>query len=367
MVSAAASGPGSAQTVVALAVHPATVAATRLRVSAYHAHCADKGIRLRLWSLFQPDDLRVWYGPSHRARAGVLLRALPRLRQARSLIRAADTVIVQREALPFASAVLERYAVRRGVRLVWDVDDAVWQRFESPTSGRVGRLARGRGGKYRWLRRHATEIWAGSAVLAQWCAQGGRPVTVVPTVVAVPDERPARPRTRVAGWIGSHSTGPFLETVLPAIAAVRPRCALTVVGAAVRGPEGLEMDACPWSPAAEERALGAMRVGLYPVDVDHPLAEGKCGLKAILYMSRGIPPVVTPTTPNAHIVRHGREGLHARTHAEWTAAVQTLLDDPELWERLSQAAYARVRDQYSLQVWGERIADRLVRLGGMAP
>ncbi len=63
-----------------------------------------------------------------------------------------------------------------------------------------------------------------------------------------------------------------------------------IVGADPAIPSGIQSEARPWSPAAEEQALAAMRVGLYPVDRAHPLASGKCGLKAILYMLSTMPP-----------------------------------------------------------------------------
>src|SRR5205807_10229251 len=100
----------------------------------------------------------------------------------------------------------------------------------------------------------------------------------------------------------------------------------------------------------------------YPIDREHPLAEGKCGLKAILYMSRGIPPVVTPTTTNRQVVREGVDGLHAESEDEWACAIQQLLDDEQLWERLSESAHRRASDQFSLAVWAPRIASRLADL-----
>jgi glycosyltransferase involved in cell wall biosynthesis len=104
-------------------------------------------------------------------------------------------------------------------------------------------------------------------------------------------------------------------------------------------------------------------VGLYPIDTAHPLAHGKCGLKAVLYMAQGVPPVVTPTASNADIVRDGVDGLFADTPADWTAAVGKLLDDPELWERLSVASHARALADFSVTHWAPWVAAELRRLG----
>ena len=313
---------------------------------------------MELWSFLSEQDLPDWFGRATSRRLLCVLRALPRIPRAVGLLRRSTVVVVQREALPFGPALLEALAARMRP-IVWDVDDAVWEEFESPTAGRVPQWVRATAGKYRWLCRNASEVWAGSEILAQWCRRHSDAVTVIPTVVPVSEVLEEPSHENVAGWVGSHSTGRFLERVLPALAQIERPPDVIVVGAKVRPPEGLHVSQMPWSQQAEDLALKSMRVGLYPVDRDHPLAEGKCGLKAILYMAAGIPPVVTPTTTNAAIVRHGIEGLHAETYQEWLQAVHRLLSDDELWARCSRAAHRRALWDYSLQRWGPVVAGRL--------
>lgn len=343
--------------VLAIAVYPPSLAATRLRLEQYGPALREAGIELRLWTFFSADDIRGWFGPTHRGRAVALLRGLLRLPAAILAARGAAIVIVQREALPIGPALLE-LVLRRGRKLVWDVDDAVWESWPSPTVGSVPRWLRATAGKFEKLCRSADEVWAGSELLAAWCrARNGR-VVVVPTVVDVPAERPPPPDQRVVGWIGSHSTCEFVAGVLPEIATITPPPRVLIVGASPPVPERLDVDLVDWSPEAEAIALATTRVGLYPVDPRHPLAEGKCGLKAILFMSHGVPLVVTPTTTNATIVRDGIEGLHAH-HGEWGAVVARLLDDDVLREQMSRAAHERARSCYSLAVWAPCVVERV--------
>jgi hypothetical protein len=347
--------------VLVLAVHPRRVAATRLRATQYTPHWEQAGHEVRLWTFLSDHDLHAWYGRSQVTRALVLLRAILRLPTLYRAVRGVSVVVVQREALPLGPPLLELLAAK-GRALVWDVDDAVWEDFSSPTAGHVPQWLRATGDKYSRLCRRADDVWAGSEVLARWCRERNENVVVVPTVVPVPAERPPVAQGRTVGWVGSHSTGPFLRQVLPAVARVEPHPEVVVVGAEVEPVGGLRMDAQPWSQSSEDSALQRIRVGLYPVDREHPLAEGKCGLKAILYMSHGIPSLVTPTSTNAAVVRHGVEGLHADGAEQWTESAQRLLDDEALWERMSVAAHRRARDEYSLETWGPRLADRLTNL-----
>lgn len=344
-----------------VAVYPTSLANTRLRAMQYADHLADADLSLELWSLIAERDVGAWFSADTKARIAILTRSLLRLPTLAAAVRRSSAVIVLREALPFGPPLVERLIAR--VRpLVWDIDDAVWEDYPSLFVSRLPRFLRKTGGKYERLCALAAEVWAGSAVLADWCRGHGGNVAVIPTVVAVPAIRKRHDNGRVVGWIGSPSTGVFVESILPAIAAIRPTPDVVVVGATIRTPPGMEVRQVPWSPENEEQALERLDVGLYPIDRSHPLANGKCGLKAILYMSRGIPPVVTPTATNAEIVRDGIDGLHAETADDWTADVTRLFEDHDLWERLAASAHNRARAEYSLERWGPVVARRLVSL-----
>lgn len=341
--------------VLALAVHPPALAATRLRVSQYRPFLAEQGLDLQLWTFLSERDLADWYGGSDLRRVLVVLRGLLRLPVAVGRILSSDVVLVQREALPAGPPLLERLAARLRP-VAWDVDDAVWEQHRAMTAGRAPRWVRAPRGKYERLCARADLVLAGSELLAAWCRAHNTRVLVVPTVVPVPDEPPPGARDGVVAWVGSHSTGPFLADVLPAVARVRPLPRVEAVGARVGPVPGVDVVERTWSAATEEEVLSRARVGLYPVDRAHPLADGKCGFKAVLYMAHGVPVVVTPTPTNAAIVRDGVDGLHADTAEQWERAVSALLSDDELWESCRRSAHSRARDEYSLQRWGPVVA-----------
>lgn len=344
-----------------LAVHPARSAATRLRALQYQPAAAAAGLDVRFWSFLTDADLDDWYGPSQMRRALVALRALLRLPELRVVVQGADVIVVQREALPFGPPLLELLLSRRR-RLVWDIDDALWVPYVSPTAGRIPRWLRATGSKFTRICRRADEVWAGSELLAAWCRQHNDAVHVVPTVVDVPRELPPPATERTVAWIGSHSTGGFLERVLPAVGTVDPPPRVLIVGARPSVPADIDSELRPWSTDVETQTLAETRVGLYPIDVDHPLADGKCGFKAILYMAHGVPTVVTPTAANAAIVRDGVDGLHASDDASWRSAVQRLLDDTALWTACRRAAHERARQHYSLERWAPWVTGRLEQL-----
>jgi hypothetical protein len=343
-------------TVLAVAVHAPRTASTRLRLAQYAPGLERAGVHLQLWTLLTDDDDRRWFRLSALRRLALSLwRLATRLRALVVAVRQASVVVIHREVLPFGPPIIEGLIARRR-HVIWDVDDAVWEHHTSIPW--LPRSLRATGDKYARTAVMADEVWAGSDVLAEWCRTRGAKVAVIPTVVDAPTTLPAEGRSRTVTWIGSPTTGPFLERIVPSLSRIDPPIDLQIIGAsATPGLPGATVR--DWSASSEEAALHAARVGLYQIDREHPLADGKCGLKAILYMAHGVPPVVTPTPTNAHIVRHGVEGLHAETPEEWASAVRLLLDDRELWARLRQAGHRRAVEDYSLDVWVPRVAERL--------
>ncbi|MGB3588356.1 MAG: glycosyltransferase, partial [Tunicatimonas sp.] len=79
-----------------------------------------------------------------------------------------------------------------------------------------------------------------------------------------------------------------------------------------------------------------------------PWARGKCGFKALQYLALGIPAVVSPVGVNQTIVQNGVHGYHATTENEWYTALEKLLTDVQLREKMGLAGRKQVVDHYSV-------------------
>lgn len=340
--------------ILIVSAYPASQAGPRLRAHQFVPALEAAGIQVATWSLFDDAASERWLSSRVPQRLRALASGLATLRHLPRAARGSSCVLLLRDALPFGPPVIEWLLVRRRT-LIWDVDDSVWLPHPSLSGRGVPHWLRSTGNKHRWICRRADQVWAGSEQLAIWARSINDDVRVVPPVLATPPRKPLTERSRTVGWIGSQSTARFLRTILPALAEVEPVPTLVVVGGRVKVPpniaERMPVLQLPWSADAEAQALATIRVGVYPIDESHPLAAGKAGLKAILYMSNGVPSVVTPTATVGGIVRHGIDGCHATTGDEWTAAVQRLLADDELWEQMSEVSYARAEEEYSLERW----------------
>ena len=176
--------------------------------------------------------------------------------------------------------------------MVWDVDDSMW-------NASVGLRARFRGSqaKYEWLARSASEIWSGSETVAAWCAdRGAENVLVVPTVTPLPTlvGTPTDPRRLV--WVGSPTTGPFVERLLRDNRADFVDWIVEIVGAKCAPVPGLRIETYEWTQENEARALSRAWAGLYPIDTTNVFTLGKSALKAVLMGAYGLPVIATRTS-----------------------------------------------------------------------
>jgi glycosyltransferase involved in cell wall biosynthesis len=338
--------------VLALAPHPRnTSPGQRYRIEQWEPHLSKLGVSIT-WSTFEAPGLsEVLYRRGHFARklTGI---ALAYLRQFKAVSKASrfDLVYIFREAALLGPAFLESIAALAGVPMVFDFDDAIFLRYKSPSNGYLSYLKFS--GKTRRLCRSAREVMAGNDYLASWAFQYNERVNVVPTTIDTDSYRPElrRPRHTIptVGWTGSHSTRAHLELAVPALeklAAKRP-FRFVAIGAEAPRVAGAVVESRPWRASTEVFDLADLDVGIMPLP-DDPWCQGKCGFKALQYMSLGIPAVVSPIGANARIVTHGRNGLWAETQDEWVSVLDRLLEDRDLQERLGREGRRTVEERYS--------------------
>lgn len=282
--------------------------------------------------------------------------ALPPGRAARRRLFAGltdhDAVVLHRRLLGPGDLAALRRAARA---LVFDVDDAVWERPGRPR-WRRGRRRLGR------LLAAADLVAAGSERLAAaLAAAGGRRVRVLrpaaPGPPAAPERPDGDPLTLV--WTGSGPTRPYLEALAgPLAAAARGSCVPVRLVAAADAPPrlpGLAVEFRPWSPEAEAEVLTAGDVGLYPLP-DDPWSRGKCAYKVLRYMAFGLATAASPHGAGAELLEPAGAGLLAETPAAWRVQLGRLLADPGLRRALGARARRRWVEAHDPEATSARLA-----------
>lgn len=351
--------------VLALASYPIEAAATRYRLAQFVAPLAERGITLTVHPFLDSQLFASLYRRTEMPRTalGLLRSALRRFSDAWRA-READVLLVQREAMMFGPPLIEWLATRAGrCPMVLDLDDATYVPYVSPTYGRMASAL-------KWfsktddLIRWAKVVTCGNRSIAEYVKGKGTRAVIIPTVVDTEHFRPAeRPPhdVPVIGWIGSHSTYPFLESIYPALQQLAHTCRfrLKVIGSGkdVNVP-GVEVESLEWSLEREIEDFQSLDIGLYPIVADE-WSVSKSGFKSIQYMAVGIPYVVTPAGTCAEIGEPGITHFCATSHDEWREALARLLSDAELRVRMGEAGRRHALQHYTVQAQADKLAQAL--------
>lgn len=336
-------------------------ASSRLRLMQYAASLESQGLTSSVEPFLDESYLQRFYaGDSTIAPA---LAAYARRTAQLLCTRRIDLIWLEKEALPWLPWIIERTLLPSAVPLVVDYDDAVFHRYDMHRSASVRRLL---GRKLDKLMASASVITAGNRYLAdRAAAAGAHRVEIVPTVVdlsAYPHRtEPLSANAPVIGWIGTPSTWTeYMAPMMPLLTKVAHAggTRIVAVGAGRAAAMHPLLDNLPWTEESEVVRIHEMDIGIMPL-TDTPWARGKCGYKLIQYMACGIPVIASPVGVNAEIVEHGVNGFLASSASDWKNALQTLLQDPGLRARMGEAGRRKVEREYSLQIWGPRVAQIL--------
>ncbi len=251
-----------------------------------------------------------------------LLDRIGNLRKAKS----ADAVILQRKLLPLWQTLLLRKWSRR---LIYDVDDAVYQRDSNNVKGPKSRL---RSAKYRAIVSRADAIIAGNDHLRQVTSGWTEPERVFVTPTCIDTRKyhmAAHQRIGLEArlvWIGQKCTLQTLgnaQAELIAVAQRMPDMEFHQICDRSADFPGLRVVLRPWSQATETADLANCDIGIAWMPEDS-WSLGKCGLKVLQYMAAGLPVVANPVGIHKEIVLHGKTGFLASTPQQWAEAVAVL-------------------------------------------
>ena len=357
--------------VLALASYPKEAAATRFRLEQFVAPLADRGIELTIHPFLDSELFaRLYRHESWPATAvGLLKSALLRLKDVFAANRA-DLLLIQREAMMFGPPVIEWLTTQALKRpMVLDLDDATYVSYTSPTYGGIGKAL-------KWfsktddLIRWAAVVTCGNRSIAEYVSSKGARARIIPTVVDTDVFRPMPRHTAdkliVLGWIGTHSTFPYLESLFPVLQELAKShdFQLKIVGSGrneITIP-GIKVENLVWKLEREVQDFQSIDVGLYPIDADlysGNWALGKSGFKAIQYMAVGIPYVATPVGTSAEIGEVGVTHFLATTGAEWYRALEILIADGEQRRKMGAAGRRHVIEHYGLQAQADKLGGAL--------
>lgn len=335
----------------------------RFRIEQWEPYLNQDGIKTDYFS-FTDDRLRGVIYQEGKFAAKVAELAKATLRRINHVLKASkyDAVFLYRAASMVGPAFLEKFMRMRGYPIIFDFDDAI---FMTDVSKANKRFAWAKfSGKTDEICRLSTSITVGNSYLAEYAEQFNENVYVVPTSIDTNRYQPRekQPRTdgkTVVGWTGSSTSQYHLEEFEPVLAELlkkRNDVEIRVVSNREPSFKTIPYVWRSWAAETEVEEIGQIDIGIMPTP-DDEWSRGKCALKALQYMSLGIPAVCTDMGANRDVVKHGENGFLAKTQEQWLNCFDTLIDDVVLRKHLGDEARRTVVDNYSMEKCGKMFAE----------
>lgn len=327
----------------------------RFRFEQYFEILTKKNHAYHVQSFLSITGWKILYKPGHLfTKTWIIFSGF--LRRLFILIRLSsfDYVFIHREAAPVGPPVIE-WLIAKVFRkkIIYDFDDAIWL-TDKVQEGLAEKIIRWRS-KVGTISRWSYKVSCGNEYLCDYARTFNQNVVLNPTTIDTVGLHTPSTETKstehvVIGWTGSHSTLKYLKGVEPVLLQLEKKYSnLKTLIIADRKPD-LALHSLiflPWNKETEAADLAKADIGIMPLP-DDEWAKGKCGFKALQYMSMKIPTVVSPVGVNTKIVESGVNGFYATTEQEWINSIEMLINDAALRQRLGENGRRKVVDFYSV-------------------
>ncbi len=342
--------------VLFLAAHrPNRSPSQRYRFEQYFRFLEQNGFGCELSYIITEDVDKYFYASGHFLKKfGILLHAISKRLKDKRRYNEFDIVFVQREALMIGNTWFEKKIKESGAKFIFDFDDSIWLMDTSEGNK-----------KWEWMKnpqktainiKYADLVFAGNNYLASYAKKFNSNVVVIPTTIDTeifkPDQSKKKKNKIVIGWSGSITTIKHFEYAVPYLSKVKEKYGdkvdFVVMGDDTYMNDKLGIKGIKWSAEEEVNILNSFDIGIMPLP-DDEWAKGKCGLKALSYMSLEIPTIVSPVGVNTEIIQQDVNGFLASTDQEWFQVLEKLIDEAELRERIGKAARKTVIEKYSVE------------------
>ncbi|HEY2170606.1 MAG TPA: glycosyltransferase family 4 protein [Candidatus Angelobacter sp.] len=265
-----------------------------------------------------------------------------------------DVTLLQREML---STFLTLEPLTKHPRVL-DVDDAIWLNRDSSFARKLAHIS--------------DSVICGNSFLAEYFRRWNANITILPTAVDTKRFVPLQTRSfgnaPVIGWSGNRSGFADLKIVEASLRTVLtkyPKARLRIMAdeRPTLDVPAHQLEFVLWSPEVEVQTIQSMDIGIMPLR-DTLWSRGKCSYKMLLYMSCGIPVVVSPVGMNAEILEMASIGESANSADDWISALEALISNAKLAASMGEQGREVTLKSFSVNVLAERLASELLRVAG---
>jgi glycosyltransferase involved in cell wall biosynthesis len=168
----------------------------------------------------------------------------------------------------------------------------------------------------------------------------------------------------VVGWIGSDSTINAIYSIAPQLERLSAKFPQVELRLLINGKITLDerlrnirySTLTNYSEADMVREALTMDIGIFPSPSDLRDYEIRGALKAMIYMSAGVPAVCLNAGDAARIISDGENGMLVDHPDEWVSKIEALILNPALRESMGVKALGYIRTDHSLAAVGSALS-----------
>ena len=326
----------------------------RFRFEQYFNHLEKRGFSLEIKPFFTEKAYLAAYhsGKSLTIIHAIVLSYFKRIKLLLHLSQF-DFVFIHRECAPIGPPFIE-FIIARVLRkkVIYDFDDAIWltDKTHESLANKIIRWRKKVGTICKW----SHKVSCGNQYLAQYARKFNSHIVINPTTIDTnnlhrPKENTGSKETITLGWTGSRSTLKYLKAIVSPLQSLQSKYPqLEIIVIADEDPKLPlpNVQFIPWRKESEITDLARFDIGLMPLP-DDDWTRGKCGFKALQYMSMCIPALVSPVGVNREIVTDGVDGFWCYSSEDWFRNVEDLILHREKVRLMGLRGRKKVIEYYS--------------------
>jgi glycosyltransferase involved in cell wall biosynthesis len=329
-------------------------ASQRFRFEQYFAYLTENKIEFDTKSFLSHNAWQVLYRPGHLLqKIFYILGGIFNRFALLFYLHKYDYIFIHREASPVGPAIFEFLIAKVfNKKIIYDFDDAIWIPNSSESNSFYSFLKFYKNTYY--ICKVAYKVSCGNMYLCNYAAQYNKNVVYNPTTIDTENYhnkiKEHNSSEIVIGWTGSHSTNRYLDEMVPVIKQLEDKYTFKFCVISDKNPElSLKsFEFIKWNKDTEIADLLRLDIGIMPLH-DDMWASGKCGFKALQYMSLGIPALVSPVGVNTKIVDDGINGFICKSENDWYVNLENLISNRLLLQTLAINTRKKIEEHYSVK------------------
>ena len=190
--------------------------------------------------------------------------------------------------------------------------------------------------------------------MANYASKFNSNITIIPSTVDTDIYKPIEKLNKNGqvkiGWVGSHTTVKHFEMItdvyLKLKSKYKDKIDFVLIGDENYHNKQLGIKGLKWENKMEVELFNSFDIGIMPLP-NNEWAKGKCGMKGLLYMSVGIPSVMSNVGMNKDIIEHGENGFLPVGEKQWVEVLSKLIENKELRKKIGDKGRKTVLEKYS--------------------